>query len=605
MGRINRGVIEEVRASASIVDVVGSYVSLRKRGRNYLGLCPFHSEKEPSFTVSDEKQIFHCFGCGASGSVFDFVMRTRNLTFAEAVRELANRFGIPLPEQQETEGIKKIRELEERLLHVNNLAANYYNGTLWEKRAGEAGREYLQRRGIGEETIQDFQLGYAPKSWDGLKDFLVNQKVNLEVAVQAGLLVKKSERDSYDRFRHRLMFPIKDLRGRIVGFGGRALDESLPKYLNIPETPIFHKGRTLYGLATAREACRQNDETLVVEGYFDLLALYNQSIRQVVAPLGTALTLPHVRILSRLASRAVLVFDGDDAGMRAAIRSLEFFLREKLPVRLLPLPEGMDPDDFIVKKGREQFIQLLRDAKPLMEVFLEQSLSDYDGSVEGRLRVVRAVSPMLRLLDSRVAQEGYLRLLDQRLGVSEEVLRAELGLDTRFRPPRATGQIVNRKPQLPDWEEEIIRILVHYPHWIPILEESSGLDNFQKKPWAEVGRLLTKHYQEDGNLDLTGLLMDVQDEQLRNLISGWSLEVSPWRENDAQARLREYLAEIGSSRRRLRDDLKRLKEEIQAAERSQDQKLMAELLAELQAKKAALLAGEANDKANLSKGETV
>ena len=225
MGRINREVIEEVRASANIVDVVGSNVPLRKRGRNYLGLCPFHTEKEPSFTVSDEKQIFHCFGCGASGSVFDFVMRTRNITFVEAVEELANRFSITLPKEKETEQAKKIREMAERLRHVNSIAASYFSQTLLERNSGKIAQEYLRDRGIDEETIQDFQLGYAPKSWDGLRRFLSRQKVELKVAVQAGLLVRKSERDTYDRFRHRLMFPIKDTRGRVVGFGGRALDD--------------------------------------------------------------------------------------------------------------------------------------------------------------------------------------------------------------------------------------------------------------------------------------------------------------------------------------------------------------------------------------------
>ncbi len=591
MGRINREVIEEVRASANIVDVVGSYVALRKRGKNYLGNCPFHSEKEPSFTVSNEKQIFHCFGCGASGSVFDFVMRTRNLTFAEAVKELANRFGIPLPQEKETPQAKKIREMAERLRQLNSLAASYFNRSLLDRSSGKIAREYLRSRGMGDETIQDFQLGYAPKSWDGLKRFLIREKVDLKVAAQAGLLVQKSEGDSYDRFRNRLMFPIKDMRGRTVGFGGRALDDSMPKYLNSPETLIFHKGRTLYGLSTAKEACRKNNETLVVEGYFDLLALYNKSIHQVVAPLGTALTLHHVRMLSRLAPQAVLVFDGDDAGMRAALRSLEFFLREKLPVRFLPLPEGMDPDDFINKEGKEPFMQLLSEAKPLMEVFLEQSLSSYDGSVEGRLRVVRVVTPMLRLLDSPIAQEGYLRILDQRLGVSEEVLRAELAMTASRRPSTAAPQKREKEPELPDWEEGVIRILVNYPHWIPTLEDSSALESFQRKDWAEVGRLLIKYYREGGKLDLSGLLMDVQNEQIRNLISSWSLETSPWREEDAHARLREYFAGISSSRRRLQDDLKRLKEEIQAAEGRRDEKLMAELLAELQAKKAALLAG--------------
>ena len=606
MGQINREIIEEVRAAANIVDVVGSYVSLRKRGKNYLGLCPFHGEKEPSFTVSDEKQIFHCFGCGASGSVFDFLMRSRNLSFAEAVKELANRFSIPLPQRQETGQARRMRELAERLHRVNELAAAYYNQVLLDKSTGAMALAYLQSRGMGPEIIEDFQLGYAPQSWDGLKRHLLSRKVDLKTAVQAGLLVKKSERDCYDRFRHRLMFPIQDMRGRTVGFGGRALDEeNPPKYLNSPETPIFHKGRTLYGLATAREACRRHKEALVVEGYFDLLALYNQGIKQVVAPLGTALTHHHVRLLSRLAPQAVLVFDGDQPGMKAAMRSLELFLREKLPARLLALPEGMDPDDFLAREGREPFTLLLEKARPLMEIFLEQSLADYDGSVEGRLTVVRQVTPVLKLLDSRITQEGYVRMLDQRLGVSEEVLRAELGFDSTSGRVTARGREPDRTARIPAWEEEIVRILIHYPTWIPLLEESSALNDFQVNPWVEVAGLLIKHYQEGGNLALSGLLMELEDEDLKNVISAWSLESSPWREEEAHARLLDYLEGIGSRRRHLQDELKRLREEIRAAERSQNQTRIAELLAELQAKKAALLAKDSNDKANLSKGEMV
>jgi DNA primase len=437
--------------------------------------------------VSDEKQIFHCFGCGASGSVFDFLMRSRNLSFAEAVKELANRYSIPLPRRQETGRDKRMRELAEGLRHVNELAAAYFNQVLLDENTGALALTYLQSRGMGPEIIQDFQLGYAPQSWDGLKRYLLSRKVDLKTAVQAGLLVKKSERDCYDRFRHRLMFPIKDMRGRTVAFGGRALDEeNPPKYLNSPETPIFHKGRTLYGLATAREACRRHKEALVVEGYFDLLALYNQGFQHVVAPLGTALTLHHVRLLSRLAPQAVLVFDGDQPGMRAAMRSLELFLRESVPARLLALPEGMDPDDFLAEKGREPFASLLEEARPLMEIFLEQSLAEYDGSVEGRLKVVRQVTPMLKLLDSRVTQEGYVRLLDQRLGVSEEVLWAELGMDRTSRVVAARGAKQDRARRIPAWEEEIVRILVHYPNWIPLLEKSSAIDDFQVNTRVEI-----------------------------------------------------------------------------------------------------------------------
>jgi DNA primase len=602
VGLINREVIEEVRTATNIVDVVGSHVSLRKRGKNYTGLCPFHAEKAPSFTVSNEKQIFHCFGCGASGSVFDFLMRMRNLDFAEAVRELAGRSGIALPQRQETKQAKRLRELADSLRQANEIAASYFSRTLTEKGSGEKAREYLRSRGISKEAIRDFQLGYAPQSWDGLKRFLLSKKVDMEVAVQAGLLVKKSGGDSYDRFRHRLIFPIKDMRGLTVGFGGRALDEeSLPKYLNSPETPIFHKGRILYGLATARDACRQHEEALVVEGYFDLLALYSQGIHQVVAPLGTALTLNHIRLLSRLAPAAVLVFDGDEAGMKAAMRSLELFLRENLPVRILTLPAGMDPDDFLTEEGKDSFLQLLKDARPLLEVFLEQSLSSYDGSVEARLKVVRTATPMLRLLDSRVTQEAYLRKLSQRLDVSEEVLLEELDWQ---RTTTGTAKIQYHRvldAKVASMEEVVVRILVHYPQWIELLVEDQVLDNFKNTGLHQVARLLLKYSSETGNVDWGRLLLELEDDGLRKMVSGWSLEASPWSEDVAQLRLREYLEGIKSGKSSRAEELTRLQQEIQAAEQSQNESLLEELLL----RKAALLTGKANDKANLSKGEMV
>ncbi len=601
MGRINREIIEEVRMAANIVDVVGSYVSLRKRGKNYLGSCPFHAEKEPSFTVSLEKQIFHCFGCGASGSVFDFLMRMRNLSFAEALRELASRFSIPLPEPRETEHWKRMRELSDHLRQVNELAAGYFNQTLLEKSSGKLAREYLRRRNIGQETIQDFQLGYAPQSWDSLKRFLLRRKVDIQLAVQAGILSKKSERDAYDRFRHRLIFPIKDMSGRVVGFGGRSLDESLPKYLNSPETPIFRKGRILYGLATAKEACRQHEKVLAVEGYFDLMALYSQGIRHVVAPLGTALTQHHIRLLRRLAPQAVVVFDGDEAGMKAAMRSLEFFLREKLPARILILSEGMDPDDFLAQKGRESFLQLLEEARPLMEVFLEQSLAGYDGSVEARLRVVRGVTPMLKLLDSRVAQEAYLRILSQRLAVSEEVLQEELGWRRRFPTGPQVRQYRDPGPKVPTMEEVVLRILFHYPQWMDALSDTQVLGDFEHRGLKQVGQLLLKFSSETGNVDLGKLLLDLEDEGLREVVSGWSLEASPWPKDVARLRLREYIEGIQSRKRSRSEKLKRLQQEIQAAEQNKNEPLLEELLN----RKAALLADRAKNKANLSEGEMV
>jgi DNA primase len=600
VARLTREAIEEIRIAANIVDVVGAHVSLRKRGKTYAGLCPFHAEKTPSFTVSDDRQAFYCFGCGAGGSVFDFLMRVRNLTFAEAAKELADRYGIRLPEASETPVQKRARELADLLCEANEAAAAYFHQVLLEDSAAGPARDYLRRRAMGPEMTREFRLGYAPARWDGCKRHLLGRKISPQVAVQAGLLAQKTEGEVYDRFRNRLMFPIRDLAGRVVGFGGRALDETLPKYLNSPESSVFHKGRILYGLPAAREACRKEGEVLVVEGYFDLLALYSRGIRHVVAPLGTALTTQHVRLLARLAPRAVVVFDGDEAGRRAALRSLELFLREKLPARFLKLPGGMDPDDFVRQQGKEAFLQLLTEARPLLEVFLDETLVDYDGSIAGKVRSVRTVAPLLRLLDSRVEQESYLQLLTRRLGVSEDVLRQELGL---VDAPAAelTRRLAEERggTRVPAMEEVVVRILVHHPSRIPLLTETGVLEDFEGKDWQELGRLLAKYHRTGGILDLGGLLVELAREDLRRLVSSWSLEENPWSEENASLRLHEYIEGIKGRKRRRLDDLRRLQQEIRTAEEGGDEARLRELLA----RKAALAAKRVHGKANLSKGE--
>ncbi|HYA03334.1 MAG TPA: DNA primase, partial [Syntrophobacteria bacterium] len=600
VGRLTREAIEEIRTSVNIVDVVSAHVPLRKRGKTYVGLCPFHGEKTPSFTVSDDRQAFYCFGCGVGGSVFDFLMRVRNLTFVEAARELADRYGIRLPEASETKDQRRARELVDFLCGANETAAAYFHQVLLEDPAAASARDYLRSRGMGPEITREFRLGYAPSGWDGCKRHLLRHKISPQAAVQAGLLVQSGQGEPYDRFRNRIMFPIRDLAGRVVGFGGRALDDTPPKYLNSPESPVFHKGRILYGLPVAKEACRKEGETLVVEGYFDLLALQSNGIRNVVAPLGTALTPQHVRLLARLAPRAVVVFDGDEAGMRAALRSLEIFLREKLPARLLKLPGGMDPDDFVRQQGKEAFFRLLGEARPLLEVFLDETLADFDGSIATKVRSVRTVGPLLKLLDVGVEQESYLQFLTRRLNVSEEALRQELRLGGT--PEAERGRAPAEAPgggRVPAMEEVVLRILVHYPKHIPLVMEAGVIEDFEGREWQRLGRLVEKHGGEGGILDVGGLLVDLDNAELRRQVSSWSVEEKPWSEEDASLRLREYLGGIKGRKRRRLDELRRLQEEIRVAEEKRDDVLLRELLA----KKVALAARSTHGKANLTKGE--
>ncbi|HOP36412.1 MAG TPA: DNA primase, partial [Syntrophales bacterium] len=318
--------IEEIRSRADILEIVSEFVTLRKRGKSYTGLCPFHGEKTPSFTVNVDRQIFHCFGCGEGGNVIRFLMKINNLSFPEAVRSLAVKVGVDLPEREFRKERKEPGK-REKLLQANRLAAGYFRDAL-NGPEGDRARTYLASRGIGAEALSRFSIGYARDGWHFLKDALGKEAVPAGIAEEAGLLVRKDRDWHYDRFRDRIMFPVLDLNGNVVAFGGRLLGNGEPKYLNSPETPVYTKGRVLYGLYDTKEDIRRADRAILVEGYMDLIALWEGGIRHVVASLGTALTREQVLILRRFTKNVVLLFDPDQAGRHAAERSLKLFLEE-------------------------------------------------------------------------------------------------------------------------------------------------------------------------------------------------------------------------------------------------------------------------------------
>jgi DNA primase len=321
--------ISEIKNAADIVDIISETVLLKKAGRNFLGLCPFHSEKTPSFTVSPEKQIFYCFGCGAGGNVFSFLMKHESLTFPEAARALAKRYGITIPTKTlSPEQRRKIGQ-KESLLDLNKQAMDFFHHELLSSVAGKQALSYLSKRGISEETIDQFNLGYAPKGWDNLLRFFTKMRIRPGLLEISGLVAaRKNSSGFYDRFRDRIIFPIFDVNMEVVGFGGRVMDNSEPKYLNSPETSVYNKSRTLYGLHRARDKCRTDDKVFIVEGYLDLLALHQHGIENSVATLGTALTAEHIRMLARYTRRMVLVYDSDEAGIKSAYRCIETFWKE-------------------------------------------------------------------------------------------------------------------------------------------------------------------------------------------------------------------------------------------------------------------------------------
>ncbi len=426
MGRLSAEAIDQIRAAVDIVEVVSDYVRLERSGRGWKGLCPFHNERTPSFHVDPDKQLFYCFGCHAGGNVFHFVSRIEGVPFGEAVRRLAERQGLSVTGLEETPEEERRRRRQEALRLANEVAVRFYRHSLHGP-VGEEARRYLAQRGLSAEVVERFELGYAPPGWENLARELVRQGIPAEVGVAAGLLVPGKEGRPYDRFRHRVMFPIRDAEGRAVGFGGRSLDGTEPKYLNTGETALFQKGRLLYGLHRAREPIRRGGRALVVEGYVDVISLAQHGVDWAVAPLGTALTGEQVRLLARFAREVILAFDGDRAGTSAAERSLDVVAAAGLTVRVLLLPDGHDPDTYVQEAGAEGFLQLLERALPLMEFRLQRALATGDlRTAEGRLKVVQAVAGLLSRLSGPAERDVYLQRAAGLLGVSPAALAQEV-----------------------------------------------------------------------------------------------------------------------------------------------------------------------------------
>ncbi len=415
----------EIKDAASLEEVIGSYVKLTRRGRNLVGLCPFHADTKPSFTVAPDKGIFYCFGCGAGGNVFSFLMQYHRLSFPEAVEELARRYNIPLTRRDlGPEGAKASRK-RQAWYELNTQAVAFYQETL-KSPVGRAAREYLERRGLTPEVVRDYQLGYAPPEWDGLRKHLQHRGLSLELAQEIGLLMPRASGGSYDRFRDRIMFPIADRTGRVVAFGGRVISEGEPKYLNSPDSPLYTKGRLLFGLPQAAPALRREDLALVVEGYLDLLALRVHGIEPVLATLGTALTRDQVRLLKSLVSRVVLVFDGDAAGAAAMRRAFPLFAEEGLAVRVLPLPAGMDPDNYVHAEGPDLFQAAREKAQPMFAFLVEGLIDKHGLDIEGRVRLLGELRPYFQCLRDPVERDLWLRFTAGRLGVEEGSLRLSL-----------------------------------------------------------------------------------------------------------------------------------------------------------------------------------
>lgn len=408
-------VIQKVKEQNDIIDVISDTVRLKRTGRNYLGVCPFHHEKTPSFTVSRDKQIYKCFGCGAAGNVISFVMKTKNLTFPESVKFLAERVGIDIEESSE----KKAQKIKfDKMYNINVEAARYFFNNL---RKNEKAYSYFKNRGIDDITMKRFGLGFATDGWHNLRNYLKTKGIKEEELLNLGLTIKSPKGSIYDRFRNRVIFPVFDYSGKVIGFGGRVLDDSKPKYLNSPETPLFKKGIHLYGLNFAVKS-NMDRAVVIVEGYMDCISLHQHGITNVVATLGTALTEYQAKLLKRYVDRVIISFDADIAGQNATLRGLEILKKEGFDIRVLQVPQGKDPDEYIKANGREAFIKLIENALPLIDYRLKKSEDGINfTNKEMIIKYVKDVANILSSVDS-IERDVYVKQVSQKTGVSEEAI---------------------------------------------------------------------------------------------------------------------------------------------------------------------------------------
>ena len=505
LGRIPQSFIDDLMARTDIVEVVGSRVALKKAGREYAACCPFHNEKTPSFTVSPGKQFYHCFGCGAHGTALGFLMEHDHLSFPEAVEELARVAGMEVPREA---GSAPDRGRED-LYHITEQAADIYAAGLAQV---PAARDYVRSRGLDDEMIARFRLGFAPDAWDTIVRRLGGSEQAERNLLRAGLASERESGGLYDRFRGRLMFPIRDVRGRVIGFGGRVLGEGEPKYLNSPETPLFHKGRELYGLYEARQVLRDIPRLLVVEGYMDVIGLHQAGIPWAVATLGTATTGDHANRLFRVTPEIVFCFDGDAAGRRAAWRALENVLgglTEGRQVRFLFLPEGEDPDSLVAKEGAERFAARVDDAEPLSRFLLRRLAEQVDmSSLDGRARLAELARPLVRRVPDGVFRSLLLQQLAAAVGMAEDKLARLLARDGTV-AARPDGSRRRRPAGAPNPRASLVRqaitLVLQYPTAAAEITVPEGLATLDR-PGLPLLAALLEEARARPNITAGGLL---------------------------------------------------------------------------------------------------
>lgn len=517
----DKQILDAIRNRISIVNLVGESIPLKKAGRNFKGLCPFHHEKTPSFMVTEEKQIFHCFGCGTGGDVFTFLMKFNGLSFPEALKELAKRAGVKLPTLQNKGSRGSDEEMLRRKkwgLRLNELAKEHFVNNLKNREQGKPVLEYLRLRGLTPATIERHSLGLADNAWNSLYQELLAAKAPLSMAEELGLIREsQKEKGYYDFFRERLMFPILDHQGNGIGFGGRSLKPSdAAKYINSADSFLYNKSQTVYGLWFGKEAIRKQDALFLVEGYMDVLSLCQAGIENGVAPLGTALNADQIRLLRRYTKNFCLAFDGDAAGKKAALRTLPLFLEQQLTPRVLVLPEEMDPDSFIQKEGKEKWEALTKNTPTLFEFFIDETIAATGLQTDGILKAWEILRPIFQRVQNPLEANLYRKKIAEKLGVEEGWLKRtgpgtrDQGLGTKSKTAES---------QFPEEERLLIAAMVLKPELIPTIEKAAP--TFCEPALKSLATQLFLQYAEEGNVPLASI-----QDQLEAGLARWIREMA-------------------------------------------------------------------------------
>jgi DNA primase len=562
---IPEDIVERVRESADIVDVISEHVPLKQTGRNYKALCPFHEEKTPSFIVSPQKQIYHCFGCGAGGNVFNFVMQIDNIPFPEAVRALAKKYGIEVPRTMPARSSETSEAYK-----INALAAKIYHAALQGTKEGTGARKYLRSRGVDEDIEKHFLLGYAPSDGHLLVLEAKRRKIDGRKLSALGLAVER-EGQLRDLFKRRLIFPIASASGRVLGFGGRVLDDALPKYLNSPETRLFKKADTIYGLHRAKGALRAAAGALVVEGYMDVIPLHANGFHNAVASLGTAFTYEQARRLKRYCGEAVFLYDGDEAGRIAALRACDPAARAGLKMRIADLPEGDDPDSFVRRRGREALADLVGKASGYIDFTLAHSPSDDDEeTVKFLLSIISRIGDPIRAsLD--------LKTLSERTGISEVVLERSLrglsegqqeGVEDRNVSSIACDRV----------EKSIISILIGLPQCADEVFDAISPADFADRRMKSIAEVILDRKSRGLGFDASALVSSIEDEPTRMILIDTS--IGDYVQGDSERIVADHILCI--KRRKIDREIASLRRQIQVAEREGDRGLLQSLLAKRQ-----------------------